>query len=156
MPGPSSLKGITCTWNQVVRGGCVHCSSGHGRGIAHRRLRQNRARVGDGHQDEGGEAVGGHHQLPCITCVGSTTMPWSHHTHGEVVQVTACGLQLLRRGVDFDGQGLAQMSGVSGVMSMVSGSRVVPLGAVTSSGAALLTDTLTLTGKATAVGGKFT
>ena len=39
---------------------------------------------------------------------------------------------------------------------MVKGSRVVPLGAVTSLGASLLTETLTCTGKATAVGGKFT
>ena len=39
---------------------------------------------------------------------------------------------------------------------MVSGSKVVPLGAVTSLGASLLTETLTGTGKATAVGGKFT
>ena len=39
---------------------------------------------------------------------------------------------------------------------MVKGSKVVPLGAVTSVGVALITDTLTCTGKATALGGKFT
>ena len=52
--------------------------------------------------------------------------------------------------------GVPREMGAAGVMLMVKGSRVVPLGAVTSLGASLLTDTLTLTGKATAAGGKFT
>ncbi len=62
--------------------------------------------------------------LPCSTCAGSTTdAVGGHHAHGEVVQVTACGLQLFRRGVDFNSQRLAQDEGSFRVMLMVSGSR---------------------------------
>ena len=53
-------------------------------------------------------------------------------------------------------RGVPRVRGVSGVMLMVKGSKVVPLGAVTSLGASLLSQMLTCTGKPTAVGGKFT
>ena len=96
--------------------------------------------------------------LPCNTCVGQHhNAVGSHHAHGEVVQVTACGRQLFRRGVDFNSQGLAQDEGsfwsdVDGQGQQGSAAWRSHVVLVRS----LLIETLTCTGKATAVGGKFT
>ena len=95
--------------------------------------------------------------LPCITCVGSTTMPLGVTTpNGEVVQVTACGLQLFRRGVDFDGQGRAQGEGSFWSDVDGQGQQGSAAGRFHVARSFVAHETLTCTGKATAVGGKFT
>ena len=60
-------------------------------------------------QDEGGDAVGGHHQ-PAVHYLRRQhhNAVGGYHAHGEVVQVTACCRQLFRRGVDLNSQRLAQ------------------------------------------------
>ena len=158
IPGPSSLKGITCTWNQVVRGGCIHCSSGP---MDEASPIGGWVRTGPGSVTASRTKVERWSMvttsLPCITCAGSTTMPLGVTTP-TARRFRSPPAALSCSGVGFISRvsGVPRVSGVSGVMSMVKGSRVVPLGAVTSLGASLLTETLTCTGKATAVGGKFT
>ena len=81
--------------------------------------------------------------LPCSTCAGSTTTPLGVTTPTErwfrsPPAASSCS------GVGFISMvsGSPRVRGVSGVMLMVSGSKVVPLGAATSLGASLLTETL--------------
>ena len=111
MPGPSSLKGITCTWNQVVRGGWVHLSSGPmdeaspGGGCV-----SMRAGIGDWPSRTKVERWSMvTTSLPCSTCAGSTTMPLGVTTPtARLFRSPPAARQLFRRWVNLDSQRLAQ------------------------------------------------